>query len=300
MKNKKLFVIGSSNTDMVIKSEKLPAPGETILGGTFLMNAGGKGANQAVAAAKLGASVVFVAKVGNDIFGKQAIQDFQNVGINTDFVFTDIETPSGVALILVDAKGENSIAVASGANGNLQTAEVAQALSIIQEGDIVLLQLEIPIPTVEFAIRQCFEKKATVILNPAPAQKLDESVYPYISIITPNETEAELLTGIKVTDLLSAEQAANALHAKGIPTVIITLGSKGAYFHTKAVQQLIPSPIVKAIDSTAAGDVFNGALAVALSEGQSFETAITFACKAASISVTRMGAQASAPFRNEI
>ena len=298
--SKKIYVIGSSNTDMVIKSDKLPAPGETILGGTFLMNAGGKGANQAVAAAKLEADVVFVSKVGNDIFGQQALDGFKSLGINTDFVFTDYENPSGIALILVDAKGENSIAVASGANGNLQADEVAQILPQINENDIVLLQLEIPVSTVEFAIKACFEKKATIILNPAPAQKLDESLYPFISIITPNETEAEILTGIKVIDLKSAEQAANALHEKGIPNVIITLGSKGAYFHNTKFQKLIPSPIVQAVDSTAAGDVFNGALAVGLSEGKEFEEAISFACRAASISVTRMGAQASTPSRSEI
>ena len=298
--SKKIYVIGSSNTDMVIKSDKLPAPGETILGGTFLMNAGGKGANQAVAAAKLEADVIFVSKVGNDIFGQQALDGFKSLGINTDFVFTDHENPSGIALILVDAKGENSIAVAPGANGNLQVDEVAQILPQINENDIVLLQFEIPIATVEFAIKACFEKKATIIFNPAPAQKLDESVYTFISIITPNETEAEILTGIKVIDLKSAEQAANVLHDKGIPNVIITLGSKGAYFHHKNFQKLIPSPVVQAVDSTAAGDVFNGALAVGLSEGKGFEEAISFACRAASISVTRMGAQASAPLRSEI
>ena len=300
MQSKKIFVIGSSNTDMVIKSDKLPVAGETILGGTFLMNAGGKGANQAVAAAKLEADVIFVSKVGNDIFGQQALEGFKSIGINTDFVFTDHENPSGIALILVDSKGENSIAVASGANGNLQMDEVAQILPQINQDDIVLLQLEIPISTVEFAIKACFEKKVTIILNPAPAQKLDESVYPFISIITPNETEAEILTGIKVIDLKSAEQAANALHDKGIPNVIITLGAKGAYFHHIAIQKLISSPVVQAIDSTAAGDVFNGALAVGLSEGKGFEEAISFACRAASISVTRMGAQASTPLRSEI
>ena len=298
--SQKIYVIGSSNTDMVIKSNKLPAPGETILGGIFLMNAGGKGANQAVAAAKLEADVIFVSKVGDDIFGQQALDGFKSLGINTDFVFTDYENPSGIALILVDSNGENSIAVASGANGNLQVDEVAQILSQVNEDDIVLLQLEIPISTVEFAIKACFEKKATIILNPAPAQKLDESVYPFISIITPNETEAEILTGIKVIDLESAEQVANVLHDKGIPNVIITLGARGAYFHHKNFQKLIPSPVVQAIDSTAAGDVFNGALAVGLSEGKEFEEAISFACRAASISVTRMGAQASTPLRSEI
>jgi ribokinase len=293
----KIFVIGSSNTDMVVKSEKLPAAGETILGGTFLMNAGGKGANQAVAAAKLGATVTFVSKVGDDIFGKQAIQGFQKEGINTDFVFTDTKNPSGVALILVDAKGENSIA---GANGNLQISEVAKAIEQISTNDTALLQLEIPIPTVEFAIKKCHESGAKVILNPAPAQMLNETVFQYLDIITPNETEAKLLTGIKVIDLETAEQSALKFHEKGIKNVIITLGSKGAYLHNSTTNRLIAAPVVQAVDTTAAGDVFNGALAVALSEGNDLEQAIDFACKAAAISVTRMGAQASAPLRREV
>lgn len=296
----KIFVIGSSNTDMVVKSDKLPVAGETILGGTFLMNAGGKGANQAVAAAKLGASVTFVSKVGDDIFGKQAIQGFQKEGINTDFVFIDTENPSGVALILVDAKGENSIAVASGANGNLQIAEVEKAIEQISANDMVLLQLEIPIPTVEFAIKKSYENGAKVILNPAPAQKLDEAVFQYLDIITPNETEAELLTGIKVTNLESAKQAALKFHERGVKNVIITLGSKGAYLHNSTTNRLIAAPAVQAVDTTAAGDVFNGALTVSLSEGNDLEQSIDFACKAAAISVTRMGAQASAPLRREV
>jgi ribokinase len=296
----KLYVIGSSNTDMVIKSDKLPAPGETVIGGVFLMNAGGKGANQAVAAAKLGAEVIFVSKVGNDIFGKQAVEGFKNIGINTDFVFTDSGNPSGVALILVDRHGENSISVASGANGNLQISEVQQAIDKVQASDIVLLQLEIPLDTVNETIKKCAEKGATIILNPAPAQKLDESYFKYLTMITPNETEAEILTGIKVTDLETAKEAANDFHSKGILEVIITLGSKGAFYSNQDKQVLIPSPKVVAVDSTAAGDVFNGALCVAISEGQVIEEAIAFACKAASISVTRMGAQASAPTREEI
>jgi ribokinase len=296
----KIYVIGSSNTDMVIKSEKLPAPGETVIGGVFLMNAGGKGANQAVAAAKLGAEVIFVSKVGDDIFGKQAVEGFKNLGINTDFVFTDSENPSGVALILVDGHGENSISVASGANGNLQISEVQQAINKVQSGDTVLLQLEIPLLTVTETIKKCFEKGAKVILNPAPAQKLDESNFKYLSMITPNETEAEILTGIKVTDLETAKESANDFHSKGILEVIITLGSKGAFYSNQDKQVSIPSPKVVAVDSTAAGDVFNGALCVAISEGQAIEEAIAFACKAASISVTRMGAQASAPTREEV
>jgi ribokinase len=295
-----IYVIGSSNTDMVIKSDKLPAPGETVIGGVFLMNAGGKGANQAVAVAKLGAEVVFVSKVGNDIFGKQALDGFQHLGMNTDFVFIDNENPSGIALILVDGHGENSISVASGANANLHFSEVEKALNHLQKADIVLLQLEIPIDTVYKTIKYCSEKRAKVIINPAPAQKLNTDYFKYLSMITPNETEAEILTGIKVTDLETAKQAANDFHSKGILEVIITMGSKGAFYSNIDKQVLIPSPKVSAVDSTAAGDVFNGALCVAISEGQAIEKAILFACKAASISVTRMGAQASAPTREEV
>jgi ribokinase len=295
-----IYVIGSSNTDMVIKSNKLPAPGETVIGGSFIMSAGGKGANQAVAAAKLGAKVLFVSKVGNDIFGKQALQGFTDVGINTDFVFTDLDNASGIALILVDENGENSISVASGANANLHFSEVEKAIDAVQAEDIVLLQLEIPIETVNKTIKFCSEKGAKVILNPAPAQKLDSKYFKYLSMITPNETESEILTGIKVTDLDTAKQAANDFHSKGILEVIITMGSKGAFYSNKDKQVLIPSPKVSAVDSTAAGDVFNGALCVAISEGQAIEEAIAFACKAASISVTRMGAQASAPTREEV
>ena len=296
----KIYVVGSTNTDMVIKSDKLPAPGETVIGGSFMMSAGGKGANQAVAAAKLGAEVVFVSKVGNDIFGKQALQGFIDVGINTDFVFIDSDNASGIALILVDRNGENSISVASGANADLRFSEVEKAIDSVHQGDIVLLQLEIPVNTVNKIIKFCSEKRAKVILNPAPAQKLDSTYFKYLSMITPNETEAETLTGIKVIDLETAKKAANEFHQKGIVEVIITLGSKGALYSNIEKQVLIPSPKVVAVDSTAAGDVFNGALCVAISEGQAIEEAIAFACKAASISVTRMGAQSSAPTRDEV
>lgn len=295
-----IFVIGSSNTDMVIKSTRLPAPGETIIGGSFLMTPGGKGANQAVAAAKLGGSVTFACKVGDDIFGKQAVQGFKDAGINTEFIGTDSDQPSGVALILVDGHGENSIAVASGANGNFHTGELENVIEKIGSGDTVLFQLEIPIATVEYAIQKCHTKGAKVILNPAPANRLDDEVFRFIHIITPNETEAELLTGIKVIDLQSAAVAAGNLLGKGVGNVIITMGSKGAYIHNHSLQKLIASPKVTPVDTTAAGDVFNGALAVSLSENVDLEQAVNFACRAAAISVTRMGAQASAPDRSEL
>jgi len=295
-----ILVVGSSNTDMVIKAHHLPAAGETILGGTFLMNPGGKGANQAVAAARLGGRVGFIAKTGNDIFGRQSIQLFQEEGIDTSHIFSDSKNPSGVALITVDAKGENCIVVASGANATLSAADLAKAKETIQQSSIILMQLEIPISSVEYVISLAENGQAKVVLNPAPACTLPDELLSKISIITPNKTEAEMLTGIPITDINSAEKAAMALSEKGIETVIITLGSKGAMVLDNNAFTMVPAPIVDAVDTTAAGDVFNGALVVALSEGKDMLEAVSFACKAAAISVTRMGAQSSTPSRNEV
>ncbi|GAB4022132.1 ribokinase [Spirosoma migulaei] len=295
-----ILVVGSSNTDMVVKTQKLPAPGETVLGGTFLMNPGGKGANQAVAAARLGGQVTFVAKVGTDIFGQQAVAGFKQEGINTTHILTDNEYPSGVALINVDAAGENCITVAPGSNAHLQATETDEALQTTSPDTLVLLQLEIPLPTVEHVVKKAAERGLRVILNPAPAQQLPTALFQHLFLITPNETEAELFTGIRVTDLPTAKQAAQKLHELGVSNVVITLGSKGAYLSTGTQDELIPTATVKAIDSTAAGDCFNGALTVGLAEGQPLPDAIAFACKAASISVTRMGAQASMPTRDEV
>lgn len=295
-----IFVIGSSNTDMVVKAAKLPSPGETVIGGSFLMNPGGKGANQAVTASRLGGNVTFVASVGNDIFGRQAMQQFQREKINTSFIVTDQEYPSGVALINVDAKGENSIAVAPGANAKLSIARVEQALRSMPDNSILLLQLEIPLETVEYAIAYGHRKNLKILLNPAPANKLSEATYKHLHVITPNESEAELLTSIPVTNVASAGKAADALHAKGVPNVVITLGAKGALVSSDGRKRLIAAPAVPAVDTTAAGDCFNGALAVALSENKEWDEAVAFACKAASISVTRMGAQSSLPYRKEV
>ncbi|MGV3586429.1 MAG: ribokinase [Adhaeribacter sp.] len=300
MTHAEILVVGSSNTDMVIKADKLPAPGETILGGTFFMNPGGKGANQAVAAARLGGNVTFVAKVGNDIFGQQALEQFQQEGINTTYITADAEQPSGVALINVNAKGENCIAVAPGANGQLKPNDLAAVLESVAADTIVLLQLEIPLSTVEYVIRKSHEKNLRVILNPAPAQILPPALLPLLYLITPNETEAEILTGIRVTDTATAQKAATKLQSLGVANIIITLGAKGAWLHTSSWSGLIPAPQVSATDTTAAGDCFNGALAVALAENLSLEEAVAFACKAAAVSVTRLGAQASLPKREEV
>ena len=295
-----IVVVGSSNTDMVVKTGHLPVPGETILGGAFIMAGGGKGANQAVAAARLGGNVVFIAKTGDDIFGKQAIDSFKEQGINTSYILCDPENPSGVALITVDAKGENCIVVAPGANACLKPADLQKAEQEIISAGIILIQLEIPAETVERVLNIAAAHNVKVILNPAPARLLTDDLLKKISIITPNETEAEMLSGIKVTDIKSAENAARMLAAKGIETVIITMGAQGAFVLHNDECYFFPAPVCEAIDTTAAGDVFNGALAVAISEGKSILEAVPFACKAASLSVCKMGAQASAPYRDEL
>jgi ribokinase len=295
-----ILVIGSSNTDMVIKAPHLPAPGETILGGTFLMNPGGKGANQAVSASRLGGSVTFICKTGNDIFGKQSVQLFKDEGIDTAFIFEDPEQPSGIALITVDDNAENCIVVASGANAHLTPQDIIRAQICLQKAAIILMQLEIPVETVSYAAAIAATLNKTIILNPAPVCALPDELLKHVSIITPNETEAFMLTGIKVTDEITAEQAARYLQAKGIATVIVTLGAKGALILHEDICTLVRAPVVTAVDTTAAGDVFNGALAVAISENSTMVAAVEFACKAAAISVTRLGAQASAPYKYEL
>ena len=297
---KRIVVLGSTNTDMVIKSERIPAPGETILGGRFLMNPGGKGANQAVAAARLGGEVTFVAKVGDDLFGREAKALFAKEGIRTDYVLTDASEPSGVALIMVDAKGENCISVASGANAALSPQDIEAARGAIEAASALLMQLETPVETVLCAARWAAAQGVPAILNPAPACALPAELFGCLSLITPNESEAELLTGVKVTDEATARAAAAALCAKGVGRVVITLGAKGAFVFEGGRGTLMPAFPVRAVDTTAAGDVFNGALAVALTEGLALAEALRFAARAASISVTRMGAQASAPYRNEL
>lgn len=297
---KRLLVVGSSNTDMVIKTDHLPRAGETVLGGTFFMNPGGKGANQAVAAARLGVAVTFICKTGNDIFGHQSQQLLEEEGIDTSYVFSDIRNPSGVALITVDAHAENCIVVASGANANLLPSDLEKAEEAIDHCDIVLMQLEIPIETVEYVARIAHQKSKKVILNPAPAHPLSKELLGHLYLITPNETEAEMLSGIKITDTGSAEDAAKEIYRLGVENVVITLGSKGALIYDGRAFKKVDAFRVKAIDTTAAGDVFNGALCSALLEGQALPEAVRFACKAASISVTRNGARESAPYRNEI
>lgn len=299
---KKIIVIGSSNTDMVIRSQHMPRPGETVLGGDFMMNQGGKGANQAVAAAKLGGNTMFIGKVGNDIFGKQTIDMLKGLGIDTTHVGIDTDHPSGVALINVDASGENSIAVASGANAALSPADIDAAAEDIANAALVIMQLETPIETVEHAAKLAKANGVTVILNPAPAPRhaLPASLMENVDILIPNKTEAEIISGVEITDDASELEAINAIHAMGVKTVIFTLGSKGALFCENGDCAQIPAFKVEAVDTTAAGDTFCGALCVAISEGRPMYDAIVFANRAGSISVTRMGAQQSIPTRDEM
>lgn len=303
MNKTKIVVVGSSNTDMTIRLAHLPVPGETEIGGDFGMAAGGKGANQAVGAARAGGSVTLVARVGNDMFGNNAIAGFTMDTINVDFVVEDPKAKSGVALIFVGKKsGENSIAVASGANALLSPADVKRAAKAIREANILIMQLETPLATVEAAAELAVKAGVRVILNPAPApaRPLPAKLLRQLSIITPNETEAEKLTGIKVTTTADAAKAADWLLAKGVGSVIITLGSRGSFVATGEGKKLVPSYKVKPLDTTGAGDIYNGVLAVALGEGQSLLEAARFANAAGAISITRLGAQPSAPSRKEI
>lgn len=296
----KILVIGSSNTDMVVKTSRFPQPGETIIGGEFFLFPGGKGANQAVAAARMGGQVDLIAKVGQDIFGQQAIEGFAHEGINVAYVMSDPKLASGVALITVDAAGENEIVVAPGANAALTPSDLNRDDAAFAEADLVLMQLETPIETLLYAAQKAHALEKKFVLNPAPAQDLPAELYPLLFLITPNETEASLLTGIALDNEAALPKIAEALLNKGVANVIITLGAKGAYFHNASQQFEIPAPVVQAVDTTAAGDVFNGALAVALAEGMDWPQAIDMACRAGAIAVTRMGAQASAPFREEL
>jgi ribokinase len=295
-----ILVIGSSNTDMVIKTDKLPCPGETIVGGTFMVNSGGKGANQAVSAARLGGEVTFITKRGNDLFGNKSVGLLMREAIDTQYIIKDMEHPSGVALLTVDSEGRSSGATAPGSNSYLYPEDIPEKIFESGKFDILLLQIEIPVRTVEYSALSAWKNGIRVILNPAPVQKISDELYKHLWLITPNETEAETLTDVKVYDISSAEQASNIFQERGVKNVIISMGDHGAFVKSKNYTGMVPAVKVKVVDITAVGDVFNGALAVALGEGSDFRNAVVFANKAASISATRMGAQASAPYRKEI
>lgn len=296
----KIAVVGSSNMDLVVKSKRIPVTGETILGGDFIMVPGGKGANQAVAAAKLGAQVFFIAKLGNDIFGLQSLNNFRKEGVNTRYVLQTQDAPSGVALIMVDEEGNNVIVVAGGANHKLTPEDVKEAESDIASSGALVAQLEVPIETVEFAAELANKFKVPFILDPAPARKLSSRLLNMVDVLKPNETEARILTGIEVKDQGSAEAAAQKLLECGVKNVILTMGAGGYLLVGKEGKEFVASRKVIAVDSTAAGDAFTGSLAVGLANGKTLTEAALFANNVAALSVTRMGAQPSMPTIEEI
>jgi ribokinase len=296
----RILVIGSSNTDMVVKTNHFPAPGHTVIGGDFFMFPGGKGANQAVAAARLGGQVSLLCCLGKDLFGLAAKEGFAKEGIDCRHVHMLDDRPTGVALITVDAQGQNSIVVAPGANYSLDEAVLQQSLDAISAAVVLLLQLEIPIASVAEAVRIGHQAGKKIILNPAPAQAFPDDLWSRIFLFTPNEFEASVYAGIDVIDEATAIEAAQLIRARGVVNVLITMGSMGALFLGDGAPVMMPACRVDAIDSTAAGDVYNGALAVAIAEGMPWSSCLDFARRAAAISVTRLGAQASAPTRKEV
>jgi len=295
-----IAVVGSSNMDLVVKSKRIPATGETILGGDFIMAPGGKGANQAVAAAKLGAQVFFIAKLGDDIFGLQSLNNFKKEGVNTKYVLQTKDAPSGVALIMVDDEGNNVIVVAPGANNKLSPEDVKEAESDIALSGALVAQLEVPIETIEFAAGLANKSNVPFILDPAPAQELSEQLLKMVDVLTPNETEARILTGIEVKDRDSANAAAQKLLECGVKNVILTMGASGYLTVSDEGTEFVEARKVTAVDSTAAGDAFTGSLAVGLAKGQTLSEAALFANNVAAVSVTRMGAQPSMPTVEEI
>lgn len=300
MATKKLIVLGGVNADHILQVDSFPRPGETVKGHGYRVVSGGKGANQAVAAGRLGADVSLIACVGDDSFGKNIIKTFEQDGIKTNAVTMIPNTPTGIAIIYIDKNGENSIGTSAEANARLLPEMIEPHLRLLDEADTLLMPLETPLSTIEQVAKIASKAGKNVVLNPAPAQPLPDSLFARVTTITPNETETEVLTGIKVETKKDAEQAAAIFHEKGVKNVIITLGSKGAFISDKEGMRIIPGFTVNPTDTTAAGDVFNGALQTALLEGRSMDKSIRFAHAAAAITVTRLGAQTSIPTRSEV
>jgi ribokinase len=289
----RIVVVGSANTDMVVQVGHLPQPGETVLGGDYIQSLGGKGANQAVAAARLGAEVTFVARLGQDAFGDVSVAAYQAEGIDTKYLIRDDQTPSGVAVIMVSHDAENIIAVAQGANAKLSPEDILAAEEAIQKANCLLVQLEIPLDTVQSALQLAVKHHVPVILNPAPAMKLPGALLEMVDYLTPNETESAILAGEHSARM--ALEGASLLKTKyKIKNLIITLEEKGAAI-VGDQNQVVPAYPVKPVDTTAAGDAFNGALAVALSRGDALLDAVKFANAVAALTTTRRGAQASLP-----
>lgn len=296
----KIVVIGSSNIDLIARVAHLPQPGETVGNATFMEANGGKGANQAVAAARLHGDVMLVTCVGDDPAGEALRRHFAAEGVNTFAISVTRKAPTGTALIFVAEDGENAIAVAPGANNHLLRCDIDAAGGYIAAADYALLQLEIPLDSVCYAAAKAHRNGVKVVLNPAPAMALPDELLRKLYLLTPNRTECERLTGMHINNIDDATLAADILLEKGVQNIIVTLGRDGALFKNAQTCEAFPAHQVKAVDTTAAGDVFNGALVVALSEGRTFHNAICFASAAAALSVTRMGAQTSIPRREEV
>ena len=301
MDQRHIVVMGSYVADLAFRTEKLPAWGETYMGTSFKLGPGGKGSNQAVAAARAGAKVSFISKLAHDAFGDLARKTYREEGIDTTHLF-ETETPTGAAAIIIDAlKGENAIIVVPGACFELTPQEVEQARETIAGAAVFVTQLELSLPTVEFGLKLAHSLGVPTILNPAPCCKLPDSIYQYCDYVTPNETEVEILTGIHVASLNDADRAADALLARGVRNAVITLGAQGALVKSATRRQHVPAfeagPVV---ETTGAGDAFNGGFAVALSENKDIVEAASFGCAVAGISVTRPGTAPSMPYREEL
>ena len=299
MKNK-IIVVGSYNVDMTITTDEFPQAGETVLGKSLTYSHGGKGANQAVAAVRSGAQTTLLAKVGADQYGKKAVDALASEGINAKLIQPVNGNPTGMASITVNAMGENSIVVIPGANGKLSAQDIEDKNNYFEDVDILLTQLETPLESVSAAIHCARKVDVTIILNPAPAQALPVQLLREVDIITPNQIEAEMLTGITIKDDKTLLEAAESLHGQGIKVVLITLGTKGVFLSHQGESKLIPAIKVDAIDTVGAGDVFNGVFAAHYSGIDSIETAVELAVIAAGLSVTKTGAQNSMPDLNTI
>lgn len=295
-----IAVFGSINMNLVARAERLPNPGETLTGHSFQTFPGGKGANQAVACARLGVKTFMVGRVGGDLFGVRLKEELGAAGVNHEQVIVDSSTSSGVALIAVEDSAENMIIVIPGANGQVGNQDLKRLEGVLSQSKILLLQLEIPLKMVLVAARMAKEMGVSVILDPAPAQALPEEIYPMVDIITPNETEAELLVGFPIKTEGDAAQAAKVIHNRGVQNVIIKMGSRGAFALIDAVEAFYEPFPVTAVDTVAAGDAFNGALDVALSENMSIRSAILWGMAGGALSVTKEGAQPAMPTRKNL
>ena len=293
----RIVVVGSFNTDLVSYMQRMPRPGETVHGDTFMTGAGGKGSNQAVAAARLGAEVTFIGRLGKDVFANLAYEIWDAEGINSDYVVQDEETATGVAPIFVDSAGENMIVVVLGANSRVQSSDIDAARERIAATDVLIVQLEINTDMVTYALQVAKEVGITTILNPAPAAPIAEETIQLADFLTPNETELESLSGGPVSDV---EAAARALMTRDDQTVVVTMGAQGAQIVSRDQSDLQPTFNVDVVDTTGAGDAFNGALAVGLAEGKTLNDAVRFANATAALCVTKAGAAGSAPYRADV